>query len=134
MLRGWSHQVYDFREHGLGWNNIEDALQKDYRALRWANVRVVVMPCGRTAHLEAGWSIGHGKPTCFLFPTEGPAATPIPVDLMHDLGNIALSEAALNEWTEQFAFCPKCDLRLPSEEHVTAHITRDHLSELAVAR
>ena len=47
---------------------------------------------------------------------------------MHDLGDIALSETALTEWAEQFAFCPKCDLRLLSEEHVFAHIMREHFS------
>ena len=152
MLRGRGHQVYDFREHGFGWDEIDEnwdswtthdyvtalrhpiaegAFQKDYRALRWANACVLVMPCGRSAHLEAGWSIGQGKPTCFYFPTEELAA---PVDLMHGLGDIALSEVALNEWTEQFAFCPKCDLRLPSEGDVATHIMRDHLSGLAAAR
>ena len=149
MLRGRGHQVYDFREHGFGWDDIDEnwdswtthdyvtalrhpiaegAFQKDYRALRWANACVLVMPCGRSAHLEAGWSIGQGKPTCFFFPTEEPASTPIPVDLMHHLGDIALSEGALNDWTEQFAFCPKCDLRLPSERDVAAHIMREHFS------
>ena len=86
------------------------------------------MPCGRSAHLEAGWSVGQGKPTCFFFPTEGPAAIPVRVDLMHHLGDIALSEGALKDWTEQFAFCPRCDLRLPSEGDVAAHIIREHFS------
>lgn len=27
----------------------------DVRAMRWANTCVLVMPCGRSAHLEAGW-------------------------------------------------------------------------------
>ena len=149
MLRRWGHQVYDFREHGFGWEEIDEnwerwtthdyvtglrhpiaegAFQEDYRALRWANACVLVMPCGRSAHLEAGWSVGQGKPTCFFFPTEWPASTPVPVDLMHGLGDIALSERALKEWSEQFAFCPRCDFRFKSECDVATHVMREHLS------
>ena len=149
MLRRWGHQVYDFREHGFGWEEIDEnwerwtthdyvtglrhpiaegAFQEDYRALRWANACVLVMPCGRSAHLEAGWSVGQGKPTCFFFPTEWPASTPVPVDLMHGLGDIALSERALKEWSEQLAFCPRCDFRFKSECDVATHVMREHLS------
>lgn len=27
--------------------------------MEWADVIVLVMPCGRSAHLEAGWGTGH---------------------------------------------------------------------------
>lgn len=34
--------------------------------MKWADVCVLVMPCGRSAHLEAGWFVGAGKPTLIL--------------------------------------------------------------------
>lgn len=38
----------------------------DLRAMRWADTFVLVMPCGRSAHLEAGWAAGAGKRTIIL--------------------------------------------------------------------
>lgn len=33
----------------------------DMRAMEWADTCVLVLPCGRSAHLEAGWFAGRGK-------------------------------------------------------------------------
>ena len=33
----------------------------DLEALKWADVCVLVLPCGRSAHTEAGWLAGAGK-------------------------------------------------------------------------
>ena len=33
----------------------------DFRAMEWADTCVLVLPCGRSAHLEAGWFAGRGK-------------------------------------------------------------------------
>ena len=45
----------------------------DLDAMEWADRFVLVMPCGRSAHLEAGWAIGSGKPTAILL---GPDLVP----------------------------------------------------------
>lgn len=34
--------------------------------MEWADVCVLVLPCGRSAHLEAGWFAGKGKPVFVL--------------------------------------------------------------------
>ena len=91
-LRVAGHDVYDYRHptnnnEGFHWKEIDDGydewnaaqfreslehdianvgFQYDYNALQWADVCVLVLPCGRSAHLEAGWAIGQGKPTCIL--------------------------------------------------------------------
>ena len=75
------HQVYDFRhpasgDHGFSWEQIDPQWQnwsswdyrnaldhpmaqsgfkKDLAAMQWADACVLVLPCGRSAHLEAGW-------------------------------------------------------------------------------
>jgi hypothetical protein len=91
LLRMNGHQVYDFRNPpdrtGFAWrqvNNGEEiktfeqyraALQNpiaaagflsDFRAMEWADTCVLVLPCGRSAHLEAGWFSGRGKRVVIL--------------------------------------------------------------------
>jgi hypothetical protein len=34
--------------------------------MKWADTFVLMLPSGRSAHLEAGWAIGAGKPTAIL--------------------------------------------------------------------
>jgi hypothetical protein len=88
MLRGCGHEVYDFRnpsegKHGFGWRDLDPewkgwepekyrrmlshpvaaaGFQADFEAMIQADACVLVLPCGRSAHLEAGWFIGQGKP------------------------------------------------------------------------
>lgn len=87
MLRASGHEVYDFRHppHGRGgfaWSDIdpkwkewtatqyrdalksavaEDGYRSDMDGMEWADVCVLVLPSGRSAHLEAGWFAGKGK-------------------------------------------------------------------------
>ncbi|MEQ8685478.1 MAG: hypothetical protein RIE86_09300 [Imperialibacter sp.] len=91
-LRLLGHQVYDFKnpgpnDHGFHWSEIEptykwwsadefiEALEhpiaeegfaKDFGAMQWADVCVLVLPCNRSAHTEAGWFAGKGKPVFAL--------------------------------------------------------------------
>lgn len=84
------HQVYDFKnppnKSGFGWEQVamppkptvEEYLKglshpiaaqgflADFRAMKWADVGVLVLPCGRSAHLELGWMAGAGKRTIIL--------------------------------------------------------------------
>lgn len=93
-LREAGHQVYDFRNpvpgnHGFGWHTIDpdwlrwdprrfgEALQHpvaaegfriDMEALQDAEAIVLVLPCGRSSHLELGHGAGQGKLTAVLIP------------------------------------------------------------------
>lgn len=93
-LREAGHEVYDFRNpapgnHGFAWSQIDPAWQTwspatfraalghpiaaegfghDMRALRSADATVLVLPCGRSAHLELGWAAGHRQRTAVLIP------------------------------------------------------------------
>lgn len=94
MLREGGHTVYDFRnpepgDHGFSWTQIvgddrsrltdprkfrevlkdpiaQRGFGKDMRALRDCDICVLVMPCGRSAHLELGWAAGAGARTIVL--------------------------------------------------------------------
>lgn len=97
-LRNAGHEVYDFREpspgeQGFSWSYIDplwqdwkrpqyiEALEhpiaelgyaKDFAAMKAADCCVLVQPCGRSAHVEAGWFAGQGKPV-FVLLDEGEA-------------------------------------------------------------
>ena len=97
-LREAGHQVYDFRnphENGSGfhwsdispqWENwtpemfiegLEHPLARkgfasDYQALDWADAVVMVMPCGRSAHLELGYAAGQKKTTVIMLTAAEP--------------------------------------------------------------
>lgn len=86
-LRDEGHQVYDFRNpphggKGFRWTDIDEnapnwrfeeyvkglfhpkaelQFAADLDALEWADTCVLVLPCGRSAHTEAGWMAGAGK-------------------------------------------------------------------------
>jgi hypothetical protein len=91
-LREMGYEVYDFRNPrpmntGFHWSEIDpgwknwtpskfrealnhplaiDGYFTDFRAMLWADVGVMVMPCGRSAHLEAGYFVGANKPLHIL--------------------------------------------------------------------
>lgn len=91
-LRDAGHEVYDFRnpgpgEHGFAWSEIdpnwkswtpeqfvealkhpvsEHGFSLDMEALQGADATVLVLPCGRSAHLELGFAVGRDQLTIVL--------------------------------------------------------------------
>jgi hypothetical protein len=91
-LRQHGHEVYDFKNPGPGdngfhWSEIEGGWQNwtverfrdclahpiaqrgfkgDMDALTSCDACVLVLPCGRSAHLELGQAVGAGKRTAIL--------------------------------------------------------------------
>ena len=91
-LRSHGHEVYDFRhpeedDNGFHWSEIGanwrdwstaeylEALQSetanrgfklDFDAMAVCDAAVLVLPCGKSAHLELGRFIGAGKPAWIL--------------------------------------------------------------------
>jgi len=47
----------DMMEH---WR-VQVAFQEDKKYLDWSDILIMLMPCGRSAHLEAGYAVGSGK-------------------------------------------------------------------------
>lgn len=102
-LRQWGHEAYDFRnppfKTGFKWSDIEKDWQTwdreryrellttspiashgytaDRRAMQWADTCLLVLPCGRSAHLEAGYFHGANKRLVIFIPE------PIEPDLMY---------------------------------------------------
>ena len=93
-LREAGHEVYDFRNPphggaGFHWTDIDQnapnwsfnqykeglhhplaqrQFSADLSALEWADTCVLVLPCGRSAHTEAGWMSGAGKKVIVYIP------------------------------------------------------------------
>ncbi len=61
--QSWSHEAFraslepPLARHGS---------KRDFAAMERAGAFVLVLPCGRTAHLEAGWAVGKEKLLCIL--------------------------------------------------------------------
>jgi len=108
-LRAAGHDVYDFRnpapgDHGFSWRQCADSEQlkdprrfrdevlehpvalagfdKDMRALDSADATVLVLPCGRSAHLELGYAVGDNQRTIVLL--DDPMSEPELMYLMCD--------------------------------------------------
>ena len=87
------HDVYDFKNPPgnteFGWKELRDdgstdafltalahqravaGFQADFTAMNDATAFVLSLPCGKSAHHEAGWAIGRGIPTSILLPPTG---------------------------------------------------------------
>jgi len=90
LLQDAAHAVYDFRDSdGFSWADIDPdwrrwdfagyrkalrhatadrGFRRDKAALGWCDTCVLVLPCGRSAHLELGWAIGQGKRSLIYCP------------------------------------------------------------------
>lgn len=92
VLRAAEFEVYDFKNppnakgfafHEIGLNGDApcdpkqyltalqtpraiEGFNNDFAAMQWADTFVLVLPCGRSAHLELGWAVGAGKNTAIL--------------------------------------------------------------------
>ena len=61
----WSPEQYrDMLSHPLA----ERQFKNDMEAIRSCDTCVLVLPCGRSAHTEAGWFAGAGKPVVAYIP------------------------------------------------------------------
>jgi hypothetical protein len=121
-LREHSFEVYDFRhpapgDDGFQWSEIDpawqswtpgqyrDALQhplvrigfaQDKLALQMADATVLVLPCGRSSHLELGYAVGIGQRTAVLM------LEPAEPELMNLLvDRICLTMAELLQWLQE---------------------------------
>ena len=107
-LRELGHTVYDFKnpvpgDHGFSWSQCTDVprpwtaahfrevlrhplaldgFSKDMKALRDAHITVLVLPCGRSAHLELGYATGAGQKTYVLL--DDPVSEP---ELMYHMNS-----------------------------------------------
>ncbi len=104
-LRKAGHEVYDFRNPphstGFNWSDMDpnwadwtaaefrhellsssiaaQGFMSDFRAMRWADAIVMVLPCGKSSHMELGYGTGAGKRTIILLERNGP----VEPDLMY---------------------------------------------------
>ncbi len=91
FLRECGHEIMDWKEKGFGWNETTyidkshwtgpyyrdfvlkqpraiEGFENDMAKLHAANACVLLLPSGRSAHIEAGICMGLGKPTYVYIP------------------------------------------------------------------
>ena len=111
-LRAAGNEVYDFKNpsnsnNGFAWSDIDPEWEQwdvakylealndpianngygyDKRALDKATLGVLVLPCGRSAHLEAGYLMGRRKPVFILLEEESFKGVES-IELMYKLAN-----------------------------------------------
>lgn len=89
-LRGDGHTVYDFREAAFSWESVGvnskslvtaetingiyedqrviDGFRRDMDALKACDICVLVLPSGKSAHIEAGFAASAGKTVIIYSP------------------------------------------------------------------
>lgn len=93
QLRQLGHEVYDFKHpdggEGFSWSDLDENWQRwtmeqyrlalrtysayyrcsrDFNAMKTADICILCLPCGRSAHIEAGWMKGAGKKVIAYIP------------------------------------------------------------------
>jgi hypothetical protein len=119
MLRDAGHTVYDFRQpteddSGFHWSDIDpmwqewsmeqfrqalptalQAYHRDRKALDEADAVILIMPCGRSAHLELGYAVGRGTPSAILLSDGEP-------ELMYSLADrLCTTFTEISEWLDE---------------------------------
>lgn len=113
-LREAGHEVYDFKnpkpgDYGFRWSEIDPDWQgwdsrsyitalespvaqagftSDWEAMDWADVCVLVLPCGRSAHIEAGVFPGSGKNLVIMLDDDNP----IEPELMYKMADFITAD------------------------------------------
>lgn len=129
-LRILGYEVYDFKHPeggpGFQWDEIDknwqgwtmeeyrEALKneyarfgfgRDFDAMRAADICILCLPCGRSAHLEAGWMKGAGKKVIAFIPP----SVRIEPELMYGLlDGIALSIQELSQMMKDKRYLFPC--------------------------
>lgn len=67
---GLVHESHTFEQYqeALEQPRAQQGFSRDFEALQKADACLLILPSNRSAHLEAGWAIGQGKPTCIWIP------------------------------------------------------------------
>lgn len=123
-----SAEVYDFRApqknggKGFHWSEIDPSWQSwnaeefrknldhelacrgfeaDMTSLKEADATLLVMPCGRSAHLELGYACGRGQETAIYLPEDRLANYMVEPELMYKMaGRILNSMDEVMDWVE----------------------------------
>jgi hypothetical protein len=145
-LRSQGHYVYDFKnpdttsDRGFHWTDADlghlvsatdyvaalthpaavQGFERDFNAMIAADTFVLVLPCGRSAHLELGWAVGAGKRTAILLDD---SCTPELMYTMVDQVAISLDDL-LGGW-------PRALAQDTTTEHPVPQVAADQLHRTA---
>lgn len=121
-LEQWGVEYYDFRaDSGFHWSEVQpgydemaltpgqflamlnhprskEGFQRDLIAMENSKGCILVLPCNRAAHIEAGWFIGRGKPTAIYL-----RERPVRPELMYKLADLVTGDIdELMQWVWEY--------------------------------
>ena len=86
LLRDAGHEVFNFHENdtlNVGWETkhqdtlaghetpeVHGHFKRDVDAMKWADAVVLVLPAGKSAHLELGWAAGRNDKLAIIYSPE----------------------------------------------------------------
>ena len=118
-IRASGHEAYDFgdppagtEEFGILPNVLPEGhyealrghigratFQRDAHALRACDAVVLVLPCGKSAHIEAGFAAGSGKPLAIYLE---PHIAQEP-EVMYNFGTLVWNDQMFQDWLQKVA-------------------------------
>ena len=94
----WEDWIPDEYREGLTHRLAEKGFDRDYGDMKKANTCILVLPSGRSSHIEAGWFTGQGKPTAIFIPGQYEWREMEP-ELMYKLADrVILGRKELDAW------------------------------------
>lgn len=99
----WKHWSVRTMQFQMGHTAPQRAFLNDLRALEECDACVMLMPCGRSAHMEAGFAAARRIPTAIYFhDTKDYDGDP---DLMWLMGRIVIGPGELEHWLQRLHTC-----------------------------
>lgn len=88
--KNWQNWTTDQYRAALGHDHAQFGFNRDFDAMKNADACVLVLPCGKSAHLEAGWMKGAGRKVVAFIPP----GCKIEPELMYNLLDRVTSDLA----------------------------------------
>jgi hypothetical protein len=85
----WKRWTTDEFIAALGHTTADKGFMYDMHALHECDACLLVLPCGRSAHLEAGYAAGHNKPLVIYIPEPGEP------ELMYAMADLVTNDLSL---------------------------------------
>jgi hypothetical protein len=95
---GWKAWRADHFRGALKHELAEKGFESDMEALKFADATLLVLPCGRSAHLELGYAVAAGQATAIYIPEDKLYGTVEPELMYKMVGRILISMDEVMNW------------------------------------
>lgn len=82
----------------------QEGFRADFAAMQWADTFLLLQPCGRSAHLEAGWAAGAGRRAAAWYPDTAEVEPELMIAMCN--GGVLIGWGELEDWAFVSAAAP----------------------------